>query len=48
MGAGAGFWPSRVVLKSSASWAGYAILYPTAALFMGVLFVRCIFFGVWT
>jgi hypothetical protein len=43
-----GFWPSGVVLKSSASWAGYAVLYPAAALFMGVLFVRCMFFGVWT
>jgi hypothetical protein len=43
-----GFWPSGVVLKSSASWAGYAILYPAAALFMGALFVRCMFFGVWT
>lgn len=43
-----GFWPSGVVLRSSASWVGYAILYPAAALFMGVLFVRCIFFGVWT
>jgi hypothetical protein len=42
-----GFWPSGVVLKSSASWAGYAILYPAAALFMGVLFVRCMFVGVW-
>jgi hypothetical protein len=42
-----GFWPSGVVLKSSASWAGYAILYPAAAFFVGVLFVRCMFFGVW-
>jgi hypothetical protein len=43
-----GFWPSGVVLKSSASWAGYAILYPAAAFFIGVLFVKCMFFGVWT
>jgi hypothetical protein len=43
-----GFWPSGVVLKSSASWTGYALLYPAAAVFLGVLFVRCMFFGVWT
>jgi len=42
-----GFWPSGVVLKSSASWAGYAVLYPAAALFVGVLFVRSMFLGVW-
>lgn len=34
-----GFWPSRVVLTSSASWAGYAILYPAAALLLAAMLV---------
>jgi hypothetical protein len=44
-----GFWPSRVVLRSSVSWAGYAILYPAMALFMALfmamLLVRCTLIG---
>jgi hypothetical protein len=42
-----GFWPSSVVLRSSVSWAGYAVLYPAGALIVGVLFIRCMFVGVW-
>jgi hypothetical protein len=42
-----GFWPSGVVLKSSVSWAGYAILYPTAAVLMAALLIRCTLIGVW-
>jgi hypothetical protein len=32
-----GFWPTRTVLTSSASWAGYAILYPAAAVCFAAL-----------
>jgi hypothetical protein len=42
-----GFWPSGVVLRSSVSWAGYAILYPTAAVLMVALLIRCTLIGVW-
>lgn len=41
-----GFWPSRVVLRSSVSWAGYAILYPAAAILMAALLIRCALIGV--
>jgi hypothetical protein len=42
-----GFWPSGVVLRSSVSWAGYAILYPTAAVLIVALLIRCTLIGVW-
>ena len=41
-----GFWPTRVVLRSSVSWAGYAILYPTAAILVAALLIRCALIGV--
>lgn len=42
-----GFWPSKVVVSSSATWAGYAILYPAAALLVAVVLVRCALIGLW-
>jgi hypothetical protein len=42
-----GFWPSGVVLRSSASWAAYAVLYPAVALIMAGLLIRCTLIGVW-
>ena len=37
-----GFWPSKFVLRSSASWAGYAILWPATALLFYSLFALSI------
>ena len=34
-----GFWPSKLVLRSSPTWAGYAILWPPIALLCYTLFV---------
>jgi hypothetical protein len=33
------FWPSKLVIRSSATWAGYAILWPLMALLFYTLFV---------
>jgi hypothetical protein len=43
-----GFWPSRVVLRSSMSWAGYAVLYPAGALLVVAVLIRCMTIGLWT
>jgi hypothetical protein len=40
-----GFWPSKIILKSSVSWAGYAVLYPAASLCVAALIVRCALSG---
>jgi hypothetical protein len=37
-----GFWPSSVVMRSSASWAGYAVVMPMAALCWITLAALCI------
>lgn len=37
-----GFWPSKLVIRSSATWAGYAVLVPTAALCWVTLVAVCI------
>ena len=36
-----GFWPSKIVLRSSVSWAGYSVLYPAAGLCVAALLFRC-------
>jgi hypothetical protein len=43
-----GFWPSRVVLRSSVSWAGYAVLCPAGALLVAALLIRCMTIARWT
>ena len=37
-----GFWPSRLVIKSSASWAGYAVAVPVMTLCLATLAALCI------
>jgi hypothetical protein len=37
-----GFWPSKVVIRSSVTWAGYAILWPAIA----ILFYTAFFIGI--
>jgi hypothetical protein len=37
-----GFWPTKTVITSSASWAGYALLYPAGALCFAALFLLCV------
>lgn len=37
-----GFWPSRHVIKSSATWAGYAVVVPVMALCWATLAALCI------
>jgi len=37
-----GFWPSRLVIKSSASWAGYAVVTPMVALWWVTFPALCI------
>lgn len=37
-----GFWPSRLVIRSSATWAGYALVVPVAALCWVTLAALCI------
>ena len=37
-----GFWPSRLVIKSSASWAGYAVITPMVALWWVTFPALCI------
>ncbi|MDP9008509.1 MAG: hypothetical protein M3N91_07360 [Pseudomonadota bacterium] len=37
-----GFWPSRLVIRSSASWAGYAVVVPVMTLCWATLAVLCI------
>jgi hypothetical protein len=37
-----GFWPSRLVIKSSASWAGYAVVVPVITLCGAAVAVLCI------
>jgi hypothetical protein len=41
-----GFWPSKIVIKSSLSWAAYAVLYPAAALLVAALLFTLAFSGV--
>jgi hypothetical protein len=37
-----GFWPSRLVIRSSATWAGYAVVVPVAALCCAMFVALCI------
>jgi hypothetical protein len=37
-----GFWPSRLVIRSSASWAGYAVVVPVATLCGAAMAAVCI------
>jgi len=37
-----GFWPSRLVIRSSASWAGYAVAVPVMTLCLATLAALCI------
>jgi hypothetical protein len=37
-----GFWPSKLVIRSSVSWAGYAVLWPAMALLCATLAALCI------
>jgi hypothetical protein len=37
-----GFWPSRLVIRSGASWAGYPVLMPVVALCWATLAALCI------
>jgi hypothetical protein len=37
-----GFWPSRLVIRSSATWAGYAVVMPVVALCAFALAALCI------
>jgi len=37
-----GFWPSRLVLRSSATWAGYAVVVPVMALCWAAVAALCI------
>jgi hypothetical protein len=37
-----GFWPSELVVRSSATWAGYAILWPARALLFIGAFGLCV------
>jgi hypothetical protein len=37
-----GFWPTKTVITSSASWAGYALLYPAGALCFAALCLQCL------
>jgi hypothetical protein len=40
-GAVPGFWPSRLVLSSSATWAGYAVVVPVMALCSATFAALC-------
>ena len=40
-----GFWPSKIVIKSSVSWAAYAVLYPAATLLVAAL-LTCAISGI--
>jgi hypothetical protein len=37
-----GFWPSRLVIRSSASWAGYAVVVPVMALCWAAFAALCV------
>ena len=37
-----GFWPSRLVMRSSATWAGYAVVVPAMTLFAAAMAAICI------
>jgi hypothetical protein len=37
-----GFWPNKIIIRSSATWAGYAILWPATALLFYSLFALSI------
>jgi hypothetical protein len=37
-----GFWPSKIVIKSSATWAGYAVLWPAMALLFASVYTLLI------
>jgi hypothetical protein len=37
-----GFWPSRFVIRSSATWAGYAVVVPAMTLCLAAVAVLCI------
>jgi hypothetical protein len=40
-----GFWPSRLVIRSSATWAGYAVVVPVMTLCWAAVAVLCITAG---